>query len=99
MPGEIPADEAGRRAHYIQGESARQTGGRGKGQGRERSRPIGYAVSQRADGNRVARESLRSVVVDGEPERVEPAGWLLLVQQPYRRREEAAGRNQRSTAG
>ncbi|MYC30631.1 MAG: hypothetical protein F4X65_11180 [Chloroflexi bacterium] len=42
--------------------------------GGKRSRSGGYAVSQRAGGNRVARESVRSAVVVGEQERAEPAG-------------------------
>ena len=94
---EMPV-EGWRRARLAEGKSARQSSECGKGLGNKRSRSSCHAVSRRADGNCVARESLRSVAVDGEPERVEPAAWLSLVQQPYRRREEEAGRNQRSTA-
>ena len=71
---EMPVGEW-RRAQVAQGESAWQTGereeegGEGQGQDRERGRSGSHAVSQRAGGNRAARERVRPAAVVGEQDR------------------------------
>ena len=81
----------------FQGENAQLADGVRAGQGRERSRSSGHAIRERAGGNHFAGESVRSIAVFSEPERVGPAAPLYLVQQPRHRREDAAGGEARSS--